>query len=264
MFATSLPSPGLFNPRLPMASGIFAEGKIIVLRNNVSCQDRLAAFGPQLPDPGLLGFLVSVSKLDAHGKNTGCTPVSAPGLSNWIALVQRGQCGFVDKVRAMQASGAKSVVVGDHTPHSGLITMFATGNTSDITVPSVFVSLLDYEELQREANTQYGYGPGVEVLLIPNDLDVPLLEIIIVTVVSPAAVMICMYIMWSYRQYLRRQQELAPMRLVLNLPTRVYSMEGGKENDPIRCAICLEDFQEGEQIRILMCKHEFHVDCVDK
>lgn len=164
----------------------------------------------------------------------------------------------------MQKSGAKSVVVGDNSMHSGLITMYATGNTSDIIIPSVFVSMYDYQQLRREANTQYGYGPGVEVLLLPNDLDVPLLEIIIVTVVSPAAVMICMYVMWSYRQYLRRQQELAPLRVVLNLPTKVFGVDPCKENDPTRCAVCLEDFQDGEKIRILLCKHEFHVDCVDR
>lgn len=44
----------------------------------------------------------------------------------WIALVERGQCTFIEKVRNMQASGAIAVVVGDNEKN-GLITMYATG-----------------------------------------------------------------------------------------------------------------------------------------
>lgn len=34
----------------------------------------------------------------------------------------------------------------------------------------------------------------------------------------------------------------------------------------IRCAICLEDYKEGEELRFLPCTelHHFHVDCVDQ
>jgi putative N-acetylmannosamine-6-phosphate epimerase len=35
-----------------------------------------------------------------------------PADSPWIALVVRGSCNFVQKVRAMQSSGAAAVVVG--------------------------------------------------------------------------------------------------------------------------------------------------------
>jgi hypothetical protein len=50
---------------------------------------------------------------------------------NWIALVERGQCTFIEKVRNMQASGAIAVVVGDNEKN-GLITMYATGELSNM------------------------------------------------------------------------------------------------------------------------------------
>ena len=50
---------------------------------------------------------------------------------NWIALVERGQCTFIEKVRNMQASGAIAVVVGDNEKN-GLITMYATGELSSM------------------------------------------------------------------------------------------------------------------------------------
>ncbi|KAJ3187784.1 hypothetical protein HDU85_006177 [Gaertneriomyces sp. JEL0708] len=265
VLAGSVPSSGLFEPPHFGIGSVYAEGKITVLKTNASCQDRLAAFGPPVSENGTLGFLTAASNLNAFGSVAGCIPVTPPSTSNWIALVQRGECAFVEKVRAMQKSGAKAVVVGDNAPHSGLITMFATGNTSDITIPAVFVSFYDFKQLLTEATIgRVENGVGVEVLMLPSDLDVPLLEIIVVTVIAPAAIICGMYAMWTWRQYVRRKHELAPVEAVLNLPTREFSREDVKENDPTRCAICLDDFREGDELRILPCKHEYHIPCVDK
>jgi E3 ubiquitin-protein ligase RNF13 len=56
---------------------------------------------------------------------TGCSIVEAP-CSDWIALVRRGGCSFVTKVRNMQKSGAIAVAVGD-PDKPGWITMYAPG-----------------------------------------------------------------------------------------------------------------------------------------
>jgi hypothetical protein len=44
----------------------------------------------------------------------------------WIALIERGDCDFVEKVRHAQQAGAAAVVVGDHRGN-GLTTMISTG-----------------------------------------------------------------------------------------------------------------------------------------
>src|SRR5579862_1102700 len=44
-----------------------------------------------------------------------------------IVLVQRGKCAFAEKVRRVQEAGGIAVVVGDNTPSSGLLTMYAKG-----------------------------------------------------------------------------------------------------------------------------------------
>merc|ERR1711964_618686 len=37
-----------------------------------------------------------------------------------------------------------------------------------------------------------------------------------------------------------------------------------KETPDERCSICQYDFEKGETVRVLGCKHRFHKDCVDK
>eukprot|EP01006_Ploeotia_vitrea_P001476 TRINITY_DN104922_c0_g1_i1.p1 TRINITY_DN104922_c0_g1~~TRINITY_DN104922_c0_g1_i1.p1 ORF type:complete len:445 (-),score=57.14 TRINITY_DN104922_c0_g1_i1:855-2105(-) len=58
--------------------------------------------------------------------------------------------------------------------------------------------------------------------------------------------------------------------LISTLPTYVFhdqqlteEEKGHKEECSYRCTICLEDYEDGEVIRSLMCFHQFHCDCVD-
>lgn len=84
--------------------------------------DRIAAFGPRLTDEGVVGNLLPPAALEDR---YGCEIVTPP-CNDWIALIERGECSFVDKVRAMQRSGAKAAIVGDKH-YNGWITMYAPG-----------------------------------------------------------------------------------------------------------------------------------------
>lgn len=57
-----------------------------------------------------------------------------------IVLLSRGGCGFLEKVMWAQRRGAAALIVGDDTPGGPLITMFARGDTSNVTIPSLFTS----------------------------------------------------------------------------------------------------------------------------
>jgi len=57
-----------------------------------------------------------------------------------IALLSRGGCGFLEKVKWAQRRGAAALIVGDDTRGGALVTMYARGDTSNITIASLFTS----------------------------------------------------------------------------------------------------------------------------
>ncbi|CAJ2503467.1 Uu.00g108610.m01.CDS01 [Anthostomella pinea] len=57
-----------------------------------------------------------------------------------IVLLSRGGCGFLEKVKWAQRRGAVGLVVGDNQRGGPLIQMYAHGDTSTVTIPSIFTS----------------------------------------------------------------------------------------------------------------------------
>ncbi|KAK4183211.1 hypothetical protein QBC35DRAFT_356992, partial [Podospora australis] len=57
-----------------------------------------------------------------------------------IALLSRGGCGFLEKVKWAQRRGAIALIVGDNQKGGPLIQMFARGNVDNVTIPSIFTS----------------------------------------------------------------------------------------------------------------------------
>lgn len=61
-------------------------------------------------------------------------------ISGKIVLLSRGGCGFLEKVKWTQRRGGSALIVGDHTRGGALIIMYARGDTSNVTIPSLFTS----------------------------------------------------------------------------------------------------------------------------
>ncbi|KAG0279849.1 hypothetical protein BGZ95_012075 [Linnemannia exigua] len=244
-----------------IASFQSTEASIVVVATNDTYIDRTAAFGPRIPEDGILLNLVAIETLDPGEERTACRPVKAP--SNdvpWVALVERGgDCSFVDKVRHMEASGASAVIVGDNVK-GGLLVMYSADDTSDIHIPAVFITQNHYRELRY-----FGMelGRAFLVKMTPDDMNWPVLDVIIFIILSPAFVVLFLYLVWRIRLSQQLAADLAPAEVVSNLPIKVFFNSKLKENDPVECVICLEEFEDEAELRVLPCRHEYHVTCID-
>lgn len=61
-------------------------------------------------------------------------------ISGKLVLLTRGGCGFLEKVKWVQRRGGVGLIVGDNTRGGALVTMYARGDTSNITIPALFTS----------------------------------------------------------------------------------------------------------------------------
>lgn len=90
----------------------------------------------------------------------------------------------------------------------------------------------------------------------------PLIDILIIVIVSPCIMLFFIYISWKIRQGVQRKRELAPVSVVSKLTVKIFKANE-KDEEPDSCAICLEDYQSGNELRLLPCNHQFHTACVD-
>ncbi|KAJ5326857.1 Protease-associated PA [Penicillium brevicompactum] len=57
-----------------------------------------------------------------------------------VVLLSRGGCGFLEKVKWAQRRGGVGLIVGDDTRGGNLVTMYARGDTSNVSIPALFTS----------------------------------------------------------------------------------------------------------------------------
>jgi hypothetical protein len=104
----------------------------------------------------------------------------------------------------------------------------------------------------------------VPIILTADDLLTwPLLDMLLVVVLSPAVMMLFIYLTWQLRQRQRKKNDIAPTNIVTKLPTYIFKREKIVDKEHTECAICLEEYMEGDHLRTLPCKHEFHRSCID-
>lgn len=80
----------------------------------------------------------------ASGKKLGHADIQSiqesAEIAGKIVLLSRGGCGFLEKVKWVQRRGGTALIVGDNIRGGMLVTMYAHGDTSNVTIPSLFTS----------------------------------------------------------------------------------------------------------------------------
>ncbi|KAK7925565.1 hypothetical protein WMY93_007875 [Mugilogobius chulae] len=224
-------------------------------------EDLPAHFGSRLPKNGLMGVLVVASPLNA------CTPIeAAPPLppnfdantTKLIALIKRYECTFDIKVLHAQQAGFDAAIVFNMFSDT-LVNMDPNNETlaEEIEIPSVFTSYYASQILIRYIIPE----KGAYVILKPDFSFpfalylIPFCGVIGLIIIVMSVVLIIRCVQHSKRM---RKNRLSKEQLK-RIPTHVFS----KGDDYDLCAICLDEYEEGDKLRVLPCSHAYHCKCVD-
>ena len=124
--------------------------------------------------------------------------------------------------------------------------------------------------------------PHLAIKMLPDGFDDwPMLNISLMVLLVPILLVLILWAVWQckfggelyddyetvylipQRNRVQPQDMPASLSAVNNLPKNRYDPQCRGPNDADLCAICLDDFVIGEELRKLPCKHEFHVGCID-
>uniref|UniRef100_A0A8C0FNM4 RING-type E3 ubiquitin transferase n=1 Tax=Bubo bubo TaxID=30461 RepID=A0A8C0FNM4_BUBBB len=172
------------------------------------------------------------------------------------------------------AGGARIVLVsGCSGPSPTVFVSLQLRKPRGLSQPVVLIRGHDAELLMGVVNKNREAHVKIEVKEPPAwpDYDVWIL----LTVVSTVVVIILIFVVRTKCHLLSPWQDSLQqqtMQAIGQLATRRYQSRcrqaprwdstSSCSSAPV-CAICLEEFSEGQELRIISCSHEFHRDCVD-
>ncbi|KAL3310050.1 E3 ubiquitin-protein ligase rnf13 [Cichlidogyrus casuarinus] len=184
-----------------------------------------------------------------------CEPVKKPILENkYIGLSTRGNCSFDKKVINSQRYFV-ALIIFDNVDEE-LVPM--SGNSEDVLIPSVLITKQSGNKIRGE-----WHAVG-NLALIKADTSSYLLLYLIPFILFLLLILIALLVFLVYRivQNYRASRKLALSRSQLRKLKKISFLKG--ESNYETCAICIEDFVNGEKLRILPCNHAYHCKCIDK
>ncbi|KAG8073610.1 hypothetical protein GUJ93_ZPchr0006g46309 [Zizania palustris] len=238
---------------------------VVLMGSNLtlSFDDVEATFAPGVKGSGINGVVYTAEPLNA------CSPLTSKadkGSPSPFALIIRGGCSFDEKVKNAQDAGFKAAIVYDNENSGVLISM--AGSSSDIHIYAVFISKASGEVLKK-----FSGHADVEVWILPT-FENPAWSIMAISFISLLAMSAVLATCFFVRRHgIRRDQPRIPevrefhgmsSQLVKAMPSLIFmKVQENCTSTSSTCAICLEDYNVGEKLRVLPCHHKFHAACVD-
>ncbi|XP_067418309.1 E3 ubiquitin-protein ligase RNF13-like [Emydura macquarii macquarii] len=233
-----------------------------------------ACFGPPLPSDGLMGYLIEGVPANA------CDPMEGPPASDnssetFIALIRRSDCPFGVKVLHAQQVGYQAAIV--HNVNAEQLVNMITDDKEirqQIAIQSVFIGESAYKHLKRASRYEKG---AYVTIMAPKQPHNPCQD-----AARPS--------MWdAAKQYWPRLLKYSAYNVIpyviqefgfmINVvictislvvcalwykkgrKTTVCTFERGDKYDT--CVICMAEYEDGDQLKILPCSHAYHCACID-
>ncbi|NXM56212.1 RN128 ligase, partial [Illadopsis cleaveri] len=220
---------------------------------------------PLLGAQGVVGIPVSAD-LSACDKNTDFTVTEAP----WIALIERGNCSFTEKIQVATRRGAVAAVIYNSEGRDNTLTMVHPGAEK---IVAIMIGNLQGMEILRRIQS------GMKVTMVievgkKRSLSMNIFTILFISVsffIVAAATVGC-YVSYSARRLiLARAQSREQRCLRARAKKAIEQMqlrtlrEGDKETGPDgdSCVVCFEQYKPNDVMRVLTCNHVFHKTCID-
>mmetsp|Transcript_3248 Transcript_3248/g.6057 ORF Transcript_3248/g.6057 Transcript_3248/m.6057 type:complete len:350 (-) Transcript_3248:147-1196(-) len=250
---------------------VACSGALLINRNDghqYTCNHRTAEFGVKEPYDvkGFVEIPEDMGLCSAPNNDT------RQLLEGKIVFVERGNCTFYLKAVRAQEQGAVAIVIGNNATTDEVLKMIrvwpnATGEDL-VKIPTVAISGRAYAEIVKWVRQNY----TIEVTLDTVKLNRPgLTNLSVVILILVWMTIIGLYLCRKLIAQYIRQNRVTALRVVPTVPYQPLDdddeeRDGSNERARIlnpRCVICMEDFEEGEQLRALPCRHGFHARCID-
>ncbi|XP_029439831.1 E3 ubiquitin-protein ligase RNF130 isoform X2 [Rhinatrema bivittatum] len=232
-------------------------------------------YGMESPKTEAKGLVLSPVLIHGVADRQGCDPQTRfhvpPNTKHWIALLQRGNCTFKEKIQRAASHNATAVVIYNNVSKEEAVTMSYPGTGGIIAIMITEArgkELLSYVERNvsvfmaialgtRSSSKNFSRGSLVFVSI----------SFIVLMIISSAWLIFYFIQKIRYTSARDRNQRRlgdAAKKAVGKLTTRTVK-KGDKETDPDfdHCAVCIESYKQNDVVRVLPCKHVFHKSCVD-
>ncbi|XP_038604232.1 E3 ubiquitin-protein ligase RNF128 isoform X2 [Tachyglossus aculeatus] len=189
----------------------------------------------------------------------------------WIALIERGNCTFTEKINAAASEGADAVVIYNY-PVTGNQTVPMANFGAD----EIVAIMIGYLKGKKTLDL-IKHGIQVTMIIEVGKKHGPWMNHYSIFFVSVsffvvAAATVGYFIFYSARRLRnaraqnRRQRQLKAdaKKAIGKLQLRTLK-QGDKETGPDgdNCAVCIEVYRPNDVVRILTCNHLFHKTCID-
>ncbi|KAL1491495.1 hypothetical protein ABEB36_012084 [Hypothenemus hampei] len=244
---------------------LFCQAEIYAIRFNSEFYfeeftDAPATFGPDLSEKSVRGMLFHATPPSACNETlTPVPPYDDNILEKWVLLVPRyaadQNCTFEQKIRMAQLRGYNAVIV--YNVGSNELVPMSAQNATGINISSVFVSQSTGLMLKNVYT-----DPNFFVVITsetPFNIQTHLLIPFAIVVGICFIVMVVFMIIKFIKDRRRQRRHRLPKSQLNKIPTCKF--QKGDRYDT--CVICLDDYIEGEKLRVLPCNHVYHMKCID-